>query len=102
MLTIGGSVSGLSGSGLSLNLALDFGEEQLHIENNGAFTFETPVVDLSQYEVTVLNQPDNPSQACTVNNGKGSLAGANITDINVVCVELLEDIFSDGFEGAEP
>lgn len=83
--TIGGSVSGLNGPGLSLNLEYNQGDEQLQIASDGAFVFASPVTDLSQYEVTILTQPDDASLTCSVSNGSGMLSGANVTDVNVTC-----------------
>ena len=79
--TIGGTVSGLTGSGLVLQ---DNGGDNLTIKANGAFTFTTTVASAGQYAVTVLTQPSNPNQTCTVANGSGT-ANANVTNVNVSC-----------------
>ena len=81
--TIGGSVSGLAGSGLVLQKN---GGDNLPIAADGPFTFATPLDDGSTYDVTVLAQPNNLSQTCSVTNGSGTLAGGNVTDIEVTCV----------------
>lgn len=81
--TIGGTVSGLVGSGLVLQ---NNGGDDLAIAANGAFTFATALPDGSSYAVSVLSQPGDPGQSCTVGNGSGSLAGANVTDVSVNCV----------------
>ena len=80
--TVGGTVSGLSGTGLVLqnNNAGD-----LAIVANGAFTFATPVAAGATYSVTVKTQPSGPTQTCTVGNGSGT-AGANISNVTVNCV----------------
>ncbi len=80
--TVGGSIIGLAGSGLVLQ---NNGGDNLAISTNGPFTFATPLPDISTYSLSVLNQPDTPSQNCVVSQGAGTLAGANITDINIVC-----------------
>src|SRR5215471_107899 len=61
--TVGGTVSGLSGTGLVLQ---DNGGDNLTISANGAFTFATKA---TAYNVTVLTQPTNPPQTCTVTGG---------------------------------
>jgi hypothetical protein len=78
--TIGVTVSGLTGSGLVLQ---DNGGDSLTIPKNGSYTFKTPVT--GAYNVTVLTQPINPTNICTVASGSGT-ATANVTDIAVSCV----------------
>jgi len=80
--TIGGTVSGLTGSGLVLQ---DNGGNNLAVSANGAFTFSTSVVSGAAYSVTVLTQPTN--QTCTVTNGSGT-ASANVTGVQVSCSNL--------------
>jgi hypothetical protein len=94
--TVGGTVSGLEGSGLVLQIN---GGDDLSINGNGEFTFGTPLADGSAYAVTVRSQPSNPAQLCTVTNGTGTLDGANVTAVSISCASLESQIFSDGFEG---
>jgi hypothetical protein len=77
--TIGGSVTGLSGTGLVLQ---DNGGDNYSVTANGTFTFATPVP--GAYNVTVLTQPSNPTQTCQVANGSGQ-ATANITNVTITC-----------------
>ena len=79
---IGGTVVGLSGTGLTLQ---DNGGDNLPISVNGAFTFATAITSGATYRVTVLTQPSTPAQNCTVLNNTAS-AKANVTDIEVACV----------------
>lgn len=79
---IGGTVTGLDGSGLVLELN---GVEDLAIVSNGSFTFATQLAGAAQYDVTVRTQPSNPSQACTVASGSGSIGDANVTTVRVTC-----------------
>ncbi|MBA8887413.1 hypothetical protein FHW12_001627 [Dokdonella fugitiva] len=95
--TIGGSVSGLVGSGLVLQLD---GANDLPVSADGGFTFAAPLADGSAYTVSVLAQPGNPAQTCSIANGSGTLAGANVTNVEVNCVTDANDvIFADGFDG---
>ena len=82
MFTVGGTVSGLVGTGLVLR-DLTFVPIS---PANGAFTFPVPTGSGSPYAVTVLTQPSNPLQVCSVINGSGTVAGANITNVLVDCV----------------
>ncbi|KKL06450.1 hypothetical protein LCGC14_2595910, partial [marine sediment metagenome] len=80
--TIGGTVSGLTGTGLVLQ---NNSTDDLDITVDGDFTFATAIADGSGYTVTVLTQPTGPSQTCTVNSGSGTVGGGNITDVTVIC-----------------
>ncbi|HEY0231029.1 MAG TPA: hypothetical protein VGC55_07245, partial [Dokdonella sp.] len=93
---IGGTVSGLEGSGLVLQ---QNGGDDLAIDADGAFAFATALADGSAYAVSVLTQPTTPAQTCTVDAGDGTLAGADITTVAVNCVTDVDDIvFIDGFD----
>jgi hypothetical protein len=80
--TIGGNVSGLS-SGASVTL-LDNGTGSLPVTANGPFTFATALASGSAYSVTVATQP--AGEICSVMNGSGTVASANITNVAVTCV----------------
>jgi len=79
--TIGGTVSGLTGTGLVLQ---DNGADNLTINGNGAFTFKTTIPRSQPYLVTVSVMPTNPAQTCTVSNGAGT-ASANVTTVVITC-----------------
>jgi len=82
--TVGGSISGLSGTGLILR---DNGGDDLVIPAGAtSFTFATPVATGSAYSVTVLTQPSSPSQTCTVTAATGTIGAANVTSVAVTCV----------------
>src|SRR6267143_1056345 len=82
--TIGGTVSGLVVPGSSVILQNN-GGDSLTVTANGSFTFKTPVTGADVYAVTVVTQPVNPNQICTVTNGSG-VASANVTNVAVNCV----------------
>jgi hypothetical protein len=82
--TVGGTVSGLIGTGLVLQ---DHHGLFLEIFENGPFTFaDLPSPAGTDYAVSVFNQPRDPSQSCTVSNGTGTFADTNVTDVQVSCV----------------
>jgi hypothetical protein len=94
--TVGGSVSGLVGSGLVLQQS---GGDDLPITADGSFTFPTPLSDGSAFTVSVSAQPSNPSETCVVVNGDGTVAGADVTDVAVTCsTDITDRIFASGFE----
>jgi len=79
--SIGGNVSGLTGSGLGLQ---NSGGDDLAITGDGAFVFGTALTSTSPYDVTVFAQPNG--QTCTVSSGSGTVASSNITTVQVNCV----------------
>jgi Galactose oxidase, central domain len=80
---IGGMVSGLVAN--SSVILQNNGGDSLTITANGAFTFKTPVTGADVYAVTVVTQPVNPNQICTVTSGSG-VASADVTNVAVNCV----------------
>ena len=80
--TVGGTVSGLAGSGLVL--ASNTGET-VNVSTDGAFSFRTTFPDGSPYYVLVLTQPGTPTQTCIANNGSGTIQSSNVTGITVTC-----------------
>jgi len=78
--TVGGTLSGLSGS---VTLANNGGDSRT-LTANGAFTFATAAATGAAYNVTVATQPAN--QTCTVASGAGSIAASNVTAVTVSCV----------------
>ena len=90
--TIGGSVSGL-GAGNSVVL-LNNGGDALTRNANGSFTFATPLANGAAYAVTVGTQP--VGQTCSVSNGTGTVASANVTNVAVSCVNMISGPTSTG------
>jgi hypothetical protein len=81
--TIGGTVSGLVAN--TSVILQNNGGDSLTVTANGPFTFKTAVTGADIYAVTVLTQPINPNQICTVTGGSGT-ASANVTTVAVNCV----------------
>jgi len=82
--TIGGTVSGLSGTGLELQNNVG---NNLSVSANGSFTFTTAIASGGSYNVAVLTQPSSPTQACGVTaGGSGTVASANVTSVVVTCI----------------
>lgn len=89
---VGGTVSGLAGSGLVLQ---NNGGSRLSIAANGAFTFAAGVTGGAAYSVTVQTQPLNPTQVCTVTNGTGT-ANAPVSNISITCTTFTATADTDG------
>jgi uncharacterized delta-60 repeat protein len=80
--TVGGTVTGLEGTGLEL-IDLQF----LPINpGNGPFTMRFDTQIGKPYEVRITEQPSNPVQVCTITNGSGIMGDANVTNVQVNCV----------------
>jgi hypothetical protein len=78
---VGGSVSGLGGQGLVLQVN---GKGDLPVLADGQFRFAARLVGSTSYVVTVLQQPASPAQTCTIARGAGTI-GADVTDVAVTC-----------------
>ncbi len=83
LAAIGGQVDGLGDEAVVLTLN---GEEDLSIEDDGPFQFETGVAQGETYTVTITAQPGDV--ACASENATGSVGGENVNDIEIDCGEL--------------
>ena len=79
--TVGGTVSGLTGTVALLNN----GGDGLSVSADGGFTFATALADGAGYAVTIQTQP--AGQTCEVASGTGTIAGADVTDVAVTCTD---------------
>jgi 6-phosphogluconolactonase len=80
--SIGGTVTGLTGSGLVLQTNAG---DVAPVPAAGAFTFANQLGSGAAYTVTVQMQPSAPAQTCIVTNGSGTVGTANITTVAVAC-----------------
>jgi hypothetical protein len=79
--TVGGTVSGLSGTVVLQDNAGD----DLSVTSDGSFTFATALASGAAYNVTVKTDPSG--QSCSVANGSGTIASANVTNVAVTCTD---------------
>jgi YVTN family beta-propeller protein len=81
--SIGGTVTGLSSSGLVLQLNAG---NDLAVSASGAFTFATPLAGGATYTVSVKTQPGGtPAQNCVVSGGSGTVSSSAVTNVAVSC-----------------
>ena len=80
--TVGGTLSGLIGSGLVIQ---SNSTDDLSLSSNGGFTFLTSIASGAGYAVSVKTQPTSPSQTCLLGNQNGTMGGINVTNVAVVC-----------------
>lgn len=82
-LTVGGSVSGLAGGEVVLQLN---SADDLAVKADGKFKFPKPLSKGATYSVTVKTSPAAPvRQTCTVNQGGGNIAGTPVNNVAVAC-----------------
>ena len=74
---VGGSVSFLSGT----VVLQDNGGDDLSVSTNGPFNFATKLAGGAAYNVTVKTNPSG--QSCSVANGSGTIAAADVTNVAV-------------------
>lgn len=80
---MGGTVTGLAGSGLAL---LNNGTDLLQVTaSSGTFTFSASVPEGDAFNVTISSQPTKPTQICTVAHGSGTVSGTDVTNVAVSC-----------------
>jgi trimeric autotransporter adhesin len=80
---VSGSVAGLQGEGLVLELNDD---AQIQVAVDGTFGFiDSPLQPGETYSVEVANQPRIPSQECVIVGASGVIDAANIENLEVSC-----------------
>jgi len=89
LYTVGGSLSGLNGT-LVLQ---DNSADNLTLTANGTFTFATALSTGSPFDVTVLTQPTG--ELCAVMGPSGTINGANVTTVTIICAPVSSDGGSD-------
>lgn len=81
--SVSGSVTGLNGTLTLQNNSTD----SLTISiGDSSFTFEEALLDAAAYQVSIFEQPEG--QICTVENGNGTIAAANINNILITCTNV--------------
>jgi 6-phosphogluconolactonase len=80
--SVGGTASGLLGTGLTLQLN---GNSILPVHVNGAFSFPNSLASGTQYSVSVATQPSSPTQTCILSNATGNLGNSAVTDVLLTC-----------------
>ncbi len=81
--SVGGTANGTGGPGLMLKLN---GGTPLAVGGDGAFTFPDELFDGESYVVNVGTAPAGKN--CSIAYGSGSIAGANVTNVEVNCADI--------------
>ncbi len=96
--TVGGTITGYTGTGL----VLESGTESVTVPKSATtYVVSKPLPAGTAYDIKVKTQPSDPTQTCTVTNGKGTVT-ANVNNINVNCVTNTYDVTAtvNGLKGA--
>jgi hypothetical protein len=84
--TVGGTITGLVGTGLSLTL--NGGGRVNPAAGATTFAFLGTYAPGTVYTALVSIQPSSPTQACTMTNATGTVGNANVTNIAINCVTV--------------
>jgi 6-phosphogluconolactonase (cycloisomerase 2 family) len=87
---VGGTVSGLN-TGVQITLQ-DNGTDSVTVNENGSFTFPTPLAYNALYTVTIVGQPTVRGQNCSVQAGAGAVTD-NVTTVQVICSGAAEYVY---------
>jgi uncharacterized repeat protein (TIGR01451 family) len=94
--SVGGTVSGLVGGGLTLQLN---GGGDLSLSANGSYTFASQLPNGASYAVSVKTQP--PGQLCTLGHASGTVQGVDVANVDASCAPLATELHLDVDDGHE-
>ena len=83
--TVGGTVSGLAGNGLTLANEGARAATMARAANSNYPNLLGMNVAGTAYDITILTQPSYPSQTCVIANGTGVIGSANVTNVSLTC-----------------
>ncbi|MFN2287354.1 MAG: choice-of-anchor U domain-containing protein [Chromatocurvus sp.] len=99
LFDIGGTISGLT-AGNTVNVTVQEvgqpGVEQTGL-TDGAFNFAAILADSEDFEVTLAPPND---QVCTLENGTGTISGADVDDVAISCVARTISLLATGPGGS--
>lgn len=82
--TVGGTITGLAGSGLTLQN--NNGPDLVVAANGTSFVFPAAVAIGQSYAVSIKAQPTAPTQVCSLSSATGTIATSNVTSVAINCV----------------
>ncbi len=91
--TVGGTISGLTGTGLVLQDTVNSHQTTAITAGSTTFTIPGAVASGGTYAVSVLTQPSTPAQFCRVTSGTGNIVAANVTSVAVACTNVGQVVF---------
>ncbi|HMV78241.1 MAG TPA: Ig-like domain-containing protein [Leptospiraceae bacterium] len=90
--TVSGTVSGLTSEGLILSSGTSPNVTVSVASGSASFQFAGTFADGTVYKITASSVPS--TQSCTVQNGSGTVSGANITNVSVTCYPNFPSVVS--------
>lgn len=80
------TIEGLAGRGLEVSLTRDgrLFESRSH-DGDGEYIFDARLYAREEYLVSVTRQPVDPAQQCQVENARGTVGDADVTNVKVIC-----------------
>ncbi|WP_413583251.1 PA14 domain-containing protein [Bdellovibrio sp. HCB288] len=84
--SIGGSIAGLAHDSISVRLN---GSETKTLSSGAtSFAFTTKIKSGDAYTVSILSLPQNPTIQCSLQNSSGTVASADVSNIQISCPTL--------------
>jgi 6-phosphogluconolactonase (cycloisomerase 2 family) len=91
--TVGGTVTGLTGTGLVLEVN---GSQSLAVGANGTFSFPGALPSGSSYVVRVQSQASVAREICSISNGSGTVGTSAVHNVGVACSTVLGFMYELG------
>ncbi len=91
--SVGGSVTGLTGSDLVLQLN---GGQNLTVSSNGSFVFPGALPSGSSYTVTIKSQTTTYRELCAASKTSGVVAASNISTVEIDCTVVAGFVYVVG------
>lgn len=82
---IGGNASGITSTGLTLNLNVGSSNEVIALDANGSFLFFMDVTAGQSYAVSILTLPSSPAQSCSLSNATGTVPTSGVNNVTITC-----------------
>ena len=83
---VSGTVSGLSNSGMIIELSSNGQTETIELLENGGFVFKQYIAQGETWSTTLLSLPNNPSQqSCIAVNSSGVMPLGGSDELQVIC-----------------
>ncbi|MBE7439857.1 MAG: hypothetical protein HS115_15500 [Spirochaetales bacterium] len=84
LFTVGGTIYGLTGTGLTLSMSGSVAQNLSVGAGSSSYTFSTGLEDGQNYNISVLNQPGG-QVGCAFANSSGTISSSNVTSIHLFC-----------------
>jgi hypothetical protein len=98
---VAGTASGVSSTGLILQLTSGAIVENLSVKSNGGFEFNSSLTIGANWMVTITTQPTNPELLnCNLTNNSGTMTANGINNLQVSCEDASLTWDQDNWNGS--